>query len=117
MVEVALASPILFLVFFGLVEFSRVSMIKAITEDASYYGARAAIVPGGSRTAAETAANSTLAAAYVKNTTVTVEPATITEATESVTVTVSVPLNSNSWIVPNFTKNMVITRSCKLNRE
>jgi len=53
----------------------------------------------------------------ISGATVTINPATITNATEEVTVTVSVNINNNAWITPTFTAGKTITRSCTLTRE
>ncbi|ADB19156.1 TadE family protein [Pirellula staleyi DSM 6068] len=116
-VEFALTIPLLFLLFFGMIEFARIAMIENSVENAAYEGARAAIVPGGTSTSAQTAAQSALSAAMISGATVSVTPSNITIATTSVTVDVSVPLNSNTWVLAAFTSGRFVNRSCKLNRE
>lgn len=116
-VEFALTVPVLLLTFFGMIEFARIAMIENSVENAAYEGARAAIVPGGTAATARTQAEAALSASMISGATVTVSPSTITVATTAVTVNVSVPLNSNTWVLAAFTSGRFINRSCKLNRE
>jgi len=116
-VEFALAAGILFLVLFVSVEFMRVNTIVNTAQNAAYEGARAAITPGTSVSAAKNAADSILRVIRVRQSTVTVDPSPIQEDTRELTVTVSVPLDKNSFIVPRFFLGRTLTRSCTLSRE
>jgi Flp pilus assembly protein TadG len=117
LVEFALAAPITFVMVFALIEFSRVAMLTNTAENAAYEGCRAAIIPGGTADKARTAALRLMNSVGAVSPTITVTPATITEATNEVTVTVSLSLNSNAWLIPSFTRNQTLIKRCKLTRE
>lgn len=116
-VEFALVCPILFTLFCGAIEFARCNQIINAVALSSYQGCRRAIVPGATNANTTAAVNTVLGANLISGATVTINPATITNATEEVTVTVSVNINNNAWITPTFTAGKTITRSCTLTRE
>lgn len=117
LVEFALAAPVTFLMVFALMEFSRVAMLTNTAENAAYEGCRAAIIPGGTAAKASTAAAKLMSSIGTVNPTITVTPATIIETTKEVTVEVSFSLNTNSWLMPTFTKNQTLIKRCTLTRE
>lgn len=117
LVEFALAAPITFVMVFALIEFSRVAMLTNSAENAAYEGCRAAIIPGGTAAKARTAASRLMTSVGAVNPTITVTPATITEATNEVTVEVRLSLNSNAWLIPTFTRNQTLIKRCRLTRE
>ena len=117
LVEFALAAPITFIMVFALIEFSRVAMLTNTAENAAYEGCRAAIIPGGTAAKARTAASRLMSSVGAVNPTITITPAVITEATDEVTVEVSLSLNTNAWLIPAFTKNQTLIKRCRLTRE
>jgi len=117
LVEFALTAPILFLVVFAAIEFSRVNTIRHSVANAAYEGARRGIVPGATATDARDAALAILNAVCVRNVEVTVEPSVITAGTSEITMTIDVPLDQNGWITPKFFKGDVLKSSCTLARE
>lgn len=116
-VEFAIVAPILFLIFLGSIEIARANQTANATAYAAYQGCRRAIVPGATAANATAAAQSVLTANMIKGATITCNPSTITNATTTVTVQVSVPLSSNGWVVPKFTSGKTINRSCTMTRE
>lgn len=116
-VEFALVAPIVFALFFGAIEFSRVNMLRHSIETAAYDGCRAAIIPGATAQDAIDRCNEILNAASATNATVTITPSTITPNTTNVTVTVDLPLNDNTWIAPEFFFDRTLTTSINMNRE
>ncbi len=116
-VEFALMAPIAFLLTFGLIEFSRVNMIRNTAQNAAYEGARAAIIPGGDAAVAKKSAEDVLETIRVKEATVTVTPETITNSTPRISVTISIPLGKNMWLAPSYVTGQSMTRTCELNRE
>ena len=116
-VEFAITAPILFLIFFAMIEFARFNMIRHGIDCAVYEGARRGIVPGATADDVTLSAEAILRAVSTTNATVTVVPANITPETTQVTVTVAVPFNSNGWVVPRFFNGNTLTRSCTLARE
>ena len=117
LVEFALTAGLLFMIVFAAIEFMRVNTIVNSTENAAYEGARAGIVPGSTSSDVEAAARSMLLAIGVRGATVTVEPATLEESTPEVAVTISVPLDQNSFIAPRYFLGDTLTKTCTLSRE
>ena len=116
-VEFALVAPLVFFIVFAAIEFARLNMLVNSMENACYEAARRGIIPGATVANVEAEANQILQAVGAVNSTVTVTPAVITNQTPEITVAISIPLNDNAWVTPNFTKNAVVSRSCTLTRE
>lgn len=116
-VEFALVAPLLLLLTFAAVEFARLNMLVNSMENAAYEGARRGIIPGANADQVRSEAGAILTAVGAVGSDVTVMPATISQSTPDVTVTIRVPLNDNAWITPRFTSNLVLERTCKLTRE
>ena len=117
MVEFAVTAPVLFLVFFAMIEFARFNMIRHGMDSAVYEGARRGIVPGATADQVKSAAETILQAVSTTSATVTVVPSVLTPETTEVTVSVEVPFDSNGWVVPSFFRGTTLTRSCTLSRE
>jgi Flp pilus assembly protein TadG len=115
--EFAICGPILFFFFFAALEFSRVNMIRQTVENAVYEGCRRGIVPGATADDCRNAALGVLNTISANNATVTVDPSVISQNTTEVTVAVSVPINSNSWVAPFFFRDRSIANSMTLRRE
>lgn len=115
--EFAICAPILFLFFFASLEFSRVNMIRQSVENAVYEGARRGIVPGATAANCRDSAQVVLNSISAGGATITVTPSVISKDTPLVTVAVSVPVNSNSWVVPFFFEGRVIQSQMTLRRE
>ena len=116
-VEFAICAPILFMFFFASLEFSRVNMIRQSIENAVYEGARRGIVPGATADDCRSSAQAVLNSVFASNATISVTPSVITKDTTEVTVTVTVPVNSNSWVIPCFFANKTISSAMTLKRE
>jgi Flp pilus assembly protein TadG len=116
-VEFALCAPLLFMFFFAALEFGRVNMIRQSIENAVYEGCRRGIVPGATAENCRAAAQAVLNTVSVNAATVTVTPSVITDDTPEVTVAISVPINSNSWVAPFFFRDRTLSNSMTLRRE
>lgn len=116
-VEFAICAPILFMFFFAALEFSRVNMIRQTIENATYEGSRRGIVPGATADDCRNAAQAVLNTVSTNNATVNVSPSVITSNTSQVTVSISVPINDNSWVSPFFFKNKTLSNSMTMRRE
>ena len=114
-VEVALTFPVLMLILTMSVEASRLNTLRNTLENATYEGARRGIVPGATNSDVVTATQSILRTINAKDAVITTTPTTITTSTTSLTVSVVVPLSSNSWIGRTSSRHMI--RSCTLSRE
>jgi len=97
MVEFAFTVPVFFVVLFSCLEISRMNMIRQTANNAAYEAVRACIVPGATNAEGVAAATSLLRSIGVQGYTVTVTPATISDTTPSVTATIVVPFDKNTW--------------------
>lgn len=116
-VELAICLPIFLLIFFAAFEFCRANMIRHTADNAAYEAARRVVVPGATADDARSTASSMLNIIGVSDATIDVEPAVIEATTPEVTVSLTVPLNSNLFLVPVFLKNKLIETSFTLSRE
>jgi Flp pilus assembly protein TadG len=116
-VEFALCVPVLLLVLFAIVEYSRVLQIQNAVRQAAFEGARAGVALDAVTSDVTTAANNIINALGIKGATVTVTPNPISYTTQTVTVAVSAVPASNGWFVRFFTSGMSITSTISLDRE
>lgn len=116
-VEFALTVPVAFMLCFASVEFARVNMIRNTLVNAAYTGARRAMVPGATASVTKAEAQKVLQQSGIKGGTVTLDPPVLTHTTQEVSVTVSVPLDRNTWVAPSFMKKNDYDRTCTLSRE
>jgi len=116
-VEFAMTLPILITVFVGMIEFTRLSNMRHAADNASYAAARMVMVPGANAAEAVAEANDLLARVGLSNATIVVTPSPILETTTQVAVQVDVPLLSNSWLPPVWTRNITVSRSTTLMTE
>lgn len=116
-VEFAICAPLLFMFFFASLEFGRVNMIRQTVENACYEGARRGIVPGATATDCQNSAQAVLNSVSARDSTINVTPSVINGDTSQVTVDITVPVNSNSWVIPVFFANKTISGSMTLKRE
>jgi Flp pilus assembly protein TadG len=106
-VEFALAAPIFFLFVFGLVEVGRACMVNEMLTEAARQGCRVGIIEGTSSATIQQAATSYLSGVGINGETAnvvindqaanSVEAATMPAYTE-ITVQVSVPVSSVTWV-------------------
>jgi Flp pilus assembly protein TadG len=115
--EFAICAPILFFFFFAALEFSRVNMIRQSVENAVYEGCRRGIVPGATADDCRASARTVLNSISANVATINITPNPITSDTTAVTVQISVPLNSNSWVAPFFFADKSIVSSMTMRRE
>lgn len=101
-VEMALVVPIILTTFFGLWEWSRVEMIRHVSQNACFEGVRMGTLPGYSESAVETKVESILDTYLIKDGTAN---ANINLATGVCEVSVIIPLNGNLTIGNGFFKN------------
>lgn len=116
-VEFALCVPIVFTVFFGCMEVSRMNMIRNTQNNAAFEAARTICVPGGTVATGKSTATTLMNAVGVTNATITVTPNPITSLTTNVTVAISTPLTANLYLTPQFLKNITLNSTCTLKVE
>lgn len=99
-VEFALVAPIFFVFVFGLIEFGRLVMVQQILTNAAREGCRVAILTTATTTSVKNTVTNYLTSAGISGATPTVSPDPPSSATsgQSVTVTVTVPFSSVSWL-------------------
>jgi len=116
-VEFAVVAPVILLMFFAALEFSRLNMIRHTVDVAAFEGARRGILPGATVATVQDRVNVVLEAIRVQAETVVVEPATLSRSVDTVTVTVTVALDTHTWIPSSFVAGKKVSRSCTLSRE
>jgi Flp pilus assembly protein TadG len=116
-VEFALVAPVFFLVLFAMFEFSRLNVLRHTADNAAYEGARVAMVPGATASEAVAEANRLLSIVGARGATVRVTPAVLTTATDRVTVSITIPLDQNGWVVPRFTRASALQSQSTLRTE
>lgn len=116
-VEFAIVAPLLFLMFFAAIEFSRANMLRHSVNQAAYEGARRGMVPGASVADIEVEVGRIMEAATAFEYSVSVDPSTITNKTEQVTVQVDAGMDDNSWLGALFLSGESFSGACTLKRE
>lgn len=116
-VEFALCAPVFFFLVFGGIELSRTNVLIHTVESAILQGARRGIIPGASAEQCRLAAQAILDIGCIRTSTVTVSPTVIDNNTATVSITISVPLDSNGYQASSVFMGKTITRTIQLNRE
>lgn len=112
-VEIALVLPVIFIIFMGAIEITRLNFLRHTAANVAYEAARAVIVPGS--VPAEGQAEGLALLEQVgagNNSTVTVTRM----GADRVRAQVRIPLRNNSWGVTMFFDG-VLFQECTLNRE
>ncbi len=112
-VEFAFMVPVIFLMFIGAIELTRLNFIRQTAANACYEGARKAITPGGTDADARTEALRIMTLLGVGNG----ATATVATTDTTVNVSVSIPVNQNSWGISRFSSGLNVTQSCMLTKE
>ena len=119
-VEFAIVAPVFFILVFGMIEFGRMVMVQQIITAATREGSRVGVVPSATTSQVTTAVNNYLNGSSIKGATITVSPDPPNSATygSSVTVTVSIPFASVSWLPsPFFLKSTTLSAQCVMRSE
>jgi Flp pilus assembly protein TadG len=119
-VEFAVVAPIFFLFVMGMIEFGRMVMVEQVITNAAREGARVGVLDNSTSSTVTTAANKYLTSAGVSSATVTCSPDPPSSATYAspVSVTVSVPFNSVSWLPsPLFLGGKTLSYTATMRRE
>ena len=112
-----MVASLFFFVLFGMLEVSRMNMIRQTANNAAYEGARKCVVPGATSAEATATVQRLLTSIGVSGATITVTPSVIVSNTPEVTVQVSVPLRTNMWLAPLFMTNVTVGSTCRLTRD
>lgn len=119
-VEFAVVAPLLFLLTFGMMEVSRMVMVKQLLINASREGARLAVLPGATSAEVLELVSDELTAYAVNGVNIQIQPASLASAAAGTPVTVSldVPAASVSWIPkPLFSFNQTLRASTTMRKE
>lgn len=119
-VEMAFVAPVFFLFVLGVVEFTRAMMVQALLTNAAHLGARAGIIDNAQESDVTNAVNNYLSGGGVSGATISVNPDPPSSAGygQFVTVTVSVPYSSVSWLPgPRYLKQITLNATSAMRRE
>jgi Flp pilus assembly protein TadG len=119
-VEFALTIPILVLLTLGMVEISQAVLTKQLLVNAARDGARSATLEGASSQQITTSVQEFLSGASISNASVSISPLplTLAQGGDPVSVTVSVPFSSISWLPsPMFMGGIDLSATVVMRRE
>lgn len=116
-VEMALVLPLLFLIFFGGWEFSRVAMLRHTADNAAYEACRVGILPGATSSEVRTRAANLMASVGANSVTIEVAPAVIDDSAQEVTVRLRIPLDANTYGTRKFFAGKTIVREMTMTSE
>lgn len=119
-VEFAIVGPLMILLTMGMLELGRAVMVQQLLINASREGARLAVLPGVTTSDVTTLVNQELTNQTINGATVTTVPVDLSNASSgsAVTVKVTVPASSISWIPnPAFTLNSTLEAETTMRRE
>lgn len=115
LVEFALVCNVLFITIFTCMEFARMNMARNMAQDAAYYAARVAIVPGATADEAAAEAERIMGSLFAGGYTVDVTP--IDEDSKEVTVRVAVALDDVALFLPMFLGGIEIESEATMQTE
>lgn len=99
-VEFAIIANLLFVMVFSCMEFSRLNLVRNLSQDAAYFAARVAMVPGATEAEAIAEADRILGTVLTNGYTVDVSP--LSEESNQITVTVEVEFSEVALFAPMF---------------
>ncbi|XZE55368.1 TadE/TadG family type IV pilus assembly protein [Planctomycetaceae bacterium SH139] len=99
-VEFAIIANLLFVMVFSCMEFSRLNLVRNLSQDAAYFAAREAMVPGATEAEAIAEADRILGTVLTNGYTVDVSP--LSEESNQITVTVEVEFSEVALFAPMF---------------
>ncbi len=120
LVEFAMVAPLLFLLLFGMIEFSRYTAANHAIQEAARCGCRVAILEEATEAEVKAKVNELLTVFGISTHTTTISPSLATASAQGdpITVTVSVTYNEISWVpTPQFLSGKVLSVSSTLPRE
>ncbi|QDT06667.1 TadE-like protein [Rubripirellula lacrimiformis] len=114
-VEFAIIANILLLIILTCMEFARMNMVRNLAQDAAYYAARHAIVPGATSAEAEGEANRIMGSLLTNGYSVAVSE--LDSESTNVTVTVTVDLGEVAMFAPFFLPESDISSTVRMRTE
>ena len=117
-VEFAMVAPAFLIVIFSCIEFSRISKMRNLTQNAAYEAARLVIIEGSTNQDAIDEANLILSRLGTSGAVINVnDGAEITFETSEVTVRIEIPMSENSLVFPQIYNDKRIVSEVTLNTE
>jgi Flp pilus assembly protein TadG len=119
-VEFAVVAPLFITLVFGMIEYGRMVMVQQMLTNAAREGARVGVLDGATTAAVQSSVTTYLSNASISGSTVTVSPSPPSSAGygDPVTVTVTIPFASVSWIpAPMFLSGKTLTAKSVMRRE
>jgi Flp pilus assembly protein TadG len=114
-VEFAVVANILILMILTCMEFARMNMVRNLAQDAAYFAARHAMVPGATTSEAIQEADRIMSAMVTNG--YTVDVTALDSETEDIRVTVSVDLTAVALFAPYFLPDTNITTVAHMRTE
>ena len=100
-VEFAIVANVMFVVIFGCLELTRLSLMRNLAQDAAYFAARAAVIPGATNADATREANRILGTLGTKGVRVSINQGQVlTQDTEELQLEVIIDLKENMILLP-----------------
>ena len=115
MVEFAIVANLLMIIILTCMEFARLNMTRNLAQDAAYFAARHALVPGATAAEAQAEGDRIMGSMLTNGYTVTVEE--LSADSEDITVTVAVDLTAVALFAPYFLPNTTISTTAKMRTE
>ncbi|GAA5507246.1 TadE/TadG family type IV pilus assembly protein [Novipirellula caenicola] len=116
MVEFAIVANLMFVMIFTCMEFARMNMARNLAQDAAYYAARTAMVPGATREEAVAEADRIMGS-LLDDSGYDVTVSNVTFDAPTITVTVSVDLQAIAMFTPMFLPNTTIETQAVMKTE
>lgn len=114
-IEFAIVANIMMIMVLTCMEFARMNMVRNLSQDAAYFAARIAIVPGATAAEAEAEADRIMGAMVANGYTVTVS--NIDSESSDVSVTIDVNFNEVAMFAPFFLPDSTISSSVRMRTE
>ncbi len=114
-VEFAICPNIFFILIFTCMEFARMNMIRNLAQDAAYFAARRAMVPGATSQEAEDAADEVMSMMTTSG--YDVEVNDLSSGASHVEVTVTVDFNQIALFAPMFLPDATIESTARIRTE
>lgn len=114
-VEFAIIANILLIMILTCMEFARLNMVRNLSQDAAYFAARQAMVPGATAAEAEAEVDRIMGSLLSNGYSATISP--LDDDSTSVTVTVSVDLGDVALFAPLFMPDQTLDTTVRMQTE
>ena len=117
-VETALCLPIMFMLFFFSVDLIRYNLLSNVISQATYEGARTALVRGATIADVEAAVTNTVAAFDADlNYDMTISPNPLDPSAPEVSITVSCDMTEEGWVLSKYMMGQTLQQTMVLQNE